>query len=97
MDSEPLFDIQACILARDGDPVLVIFDFERGRFDNSAWLPTPVVYGPFDAPIVAVIAEGRRRGLASARLGIEQHQAGLPPQHYLQLTGTPARLAEVPG
>jgi Xaa-Pro dipeptidase len=34
MDSENLFDIQACILACGGDPVLVVFDFERGRFGN---------------------------------------------------------------
>ena len=87
MDSENLFDIQACILARDGDPVLVLFDFEQGRFDNSAWLPEPVAYGPFDDPIGAVIDEVRRRGLASARLGIEQRQAGLPPQHFLRLRG----------
>ena len=33
-----LFELPACILGRDGDPVLVVFDYERGRFDNSAWL-----------------------------------------------------------
>ena len=27
MDSENLFDTQACILARDGDPSVVLFDF----------------------------------------------------------------------
>ena len=85
MDSENLFDVQACILARDGDPVLVVFDFERGRFDNSAWLAEPVAYGPFDDPITAVAEELRRRGLDRARLGIEQRQAGLPPQQFLRL------------
>ena len=85
MDSENLFDIQACILARDGDPVLVVFDFERGRFDNSTWLAEPVAYGPFDDPMTAVVDELRRRGLDRARLGIEQRQAGLPPQHFLRL------------
>ena len=39
-DSENLFDTQACIVARDGDPSLVLFDFERGRFDNSTWSPS---------------------------------------------------------
>ena len=85
MDSENLFDIQACILARDGDPSVVLFDFERGRFDNSAWLAEPVAYGPFEDPITAVVEELRRRGLDRGRLGIEQRQAGLSPQHFLRL------------
>ena len=85
MDSENLFDTQACILARDGDPSVVLFDFERGRFDNSAWLAEPVAYGPFADPITAVVEELRRRGLDRGRLGIEQRQAGLSPQHFLRL------------
>ncbi len=84
-DSENLFDIQACVLTCDGDPVLVVFDFERGRFDNSAWLAAPVVYGPFDNPIMAVVDELRRLGLDRARLGIEQRQAALSPQLFLRL------------
>jgi len=85
MDSENLFDLQACLLTRDTDPVLVMFDFERGRFDNSAWLATPVAYGPFDDPIMSVVDELRRLGLDRARLGIEQRQAGLPPRLFLKL------------
>jgi Xaa-Pro dipeptidase len=85
MDSENLFDIQACILTRDGDPVLVVFDFERGRFDNSAWLAEPVAYGPFDDPISAVVDQLRRLRLDRARLGVEQRQPGLPPLQFLRL------------
>ena len=85
MDSENLFDLQACLLTRDTDPVLVMFDFERGRFDNSAWLAAPVAYGPFDDPIMAVVDELQRLGLDRARLGIEQRQAGLPPRLFLKL------------
>ena len=78
MDSENLFDVQACILPRGADPVLVIFDFERGRFDNSAWMAEPVAYGGFDDPGAAVCAEVRRLGLGRGRVGIDERAPGVP-------------------
>lgn len=85
MDSENLFDLQALVVPLEADPALVIFDFERGRFENSAWLPTPVVYGGFDDPIAAVARAVRDRGLDGQRLGVEQRLPWLSPHHFLRL------------
>jgi Xaa-Pro dipeptidase len=83
MDSENLFDPQACILPAGGDPVLVILDFELGRFENSAWLQEPVLYGHFDDPVAAFAAAVSTAGLARSRLGIDQRWIGA--QQYQQL------------
>jgi Xaa-Pro dipeptidase len=76
MDSENLFDPQACLIAAGADPVLVILDFERGRFDNSAWLPTAIEFGGFADPALAFAAAVHRQGLGNARIGLEQRAIG---------------------
>jgi Xaa-Pro dipeptidase len=80
MDSENLFDPQCCILAADGDPALVVFDFEHGRFENSSWLTEPILYGSFEDPIAAFTRAATERGLGRARLGVEQR--GIGTQQY---------------
>src|SRR5579862_2516669 len=72
MDSENLFDPQACVLAAGNDPVLVILDFELGRFKNSAWLERPVLFGQFDDPVDAFATAIAAEGLAGSRLGIDR-------------------------
>jgi len=86
MDSENLFDPQACILAIGKDPVLVILDFELGRFENSSWLEKSVFFGQFDDPIVAFANAIAAEGLASSRIGIDRRFIGA--QQYQQLVGT---------
>jgi Xaa-Pro dipeptidase len=76
MDSENLFDPQACIVASSADPVLVILDFERGRFQNSSWLPSAIEFDAFAEPTLAVADAVKRQGLARGRLAIEQRALG---------------------
>jgi Xaa-Pro dipeptidase len=83
MDSENLFDPQACILAAGNDPLLVILDFELGRFKNSAWLEKPILYGQFDDPVDAFVKATAAEGLAGSRLGIDRRWIGA--QQYQQL------------
>lgn len=76
MDSENLFDPQACILAAGADPVLVILDFERGRFQNSSWLPAAIEFDAFTDPTLATADAIQRQDLGRGRLGIEQRALG---------------------
>ena len=76
MDSEDLFDPQACVVAAGADPVLVILDFERGRFDNSAWLAAPVEFDGFADPVLAFATTVQRQGLGTGRIGLEQRAIG---------------------
>ena len=85
MDSENLFDFQCLIVPADGEPTLVILDFEEARAENSVGLGRVVSYHAFDDPIEAVVAQVRAAGLAGGRLGLEQ-RAGVTPQSYLRFT-----------
>lgn len=76
MDSENLFDPQACIVAAGADPVLVILDFERGRFQNSSWLGAASEFDGFADPVLAFAEAIERHGLARGRIGIEQRALG---------------------
>jgi Xaa-Pro dipeptidase len=76
MDSENLFDPQSCILAAGADPVLVILDFERGRFQNSSWLAGAIEFDAFADSTLAIADAIQRQGLGRGRLGIEQRALG---------------------
>ena len=75
MDSENLFDPQACIVPAGQDPILVVLDFELGRFENSAWLEKPILYGQFDDPVTAFAGAVVSAGLASATAGNSSFQS----------------------
>jgi Xaa-Pro dipeptidase len=93
MDSENLFDPQACIVAAGSDPTLVILDFELGRFANSAWLEKPVTYGQFDDPVAAFAEAISAVGLSRSRLGIDRRGIGAE-QYQRLLAALPAATAE---
>lgn len=76
MDSENLFDPQACLVAAGADPVLIILDFERGRFDNSAWLKEAIEFDGFADPVLAFTDAVKRQGLRTGRIGLEQRAIG---------------------
>jgi Xaa-Pro dipeptidase len=76
MDSENLFDPQACIVAAGTDPVLVILDFEGGRFQNSSWLGAAIEFNSFADPVLAFAEAIKHHSLARGRIGIEQRALG---------------------
>src|SRR4249920_470425 len=47
MDSENLFDFQCLIVGREGEPTLVILDFEEARAANTVGYGQPVSYHAF--------------------------------------------------
>lgn len=75
MDSENLFDFQALVVPLAGEPDLVIFDFELGRAEASAWLGRPSVYTSFEDPVAATVAAVERAGLRRGRIALEQRAA----------------------
>ena len=81
MDSENLFDFQCLIVPADGEPVLVILDFEEARAANSVGFGRTISYHAFDDPITAVLTQVAALGLTKARLGLES-RAGVTPASY---------------
>jgi Xaa-Pro dipeptidase len=83
MDSENLFDFQCLIVPADGEPVLVILDFEEARAANSVGAGRVVSYHAFDDPIDAVLDQLGALDLKEARLGLES-RAGITPASYVR-------------
>ncbi|CAN5821469.1 Xaa-Pro peptidase family protein [soil metagenome] len=87
MDSENLFDFQALIVPLEGEPDLVIFDFELGRAEASSWLAKPSAYTSFEDPVTATLQAVSRAGLSRVRIGLEQRATTVS-------AGTLTRLAD---
>ena len=85
MDSENLFDYQCLLVLRDRDPVLIISHFEKACSENSCWLESVRVYGPFEDPINATIDSVREAKLQSGSLGLERRSRGLSVDFYEKL------------
>lgn len=79
MDSENLFDYQCAVLAPDMDaPMLVIFEFELARADNSAVVDDIRSYGTFDDPIAFTLEQlaalpGKRIALDRSTLPVARY------------------------
>ena len=82
MDSENLFDYQCLLVPGDRDPVLIISHFEEARAENSCWLETVRLYGPFEDPIEATLSAVQDLKLESSRLGMERRSRGLSVDFY---------------
>jgi Xaa-Pro dipeptidase len=79
MDSENLFDFQALVVPLDGDPRLVIFDFELGRIEASSWLKDAVTFTSLQDPVAVAIDTIRASGLGRRSIGLEQRGIGVSP------------------
>jgi len=82
LDNDNLSDIQAVIVPRDRDPVLVLFWFEAGRAENTCWLDDVVLYRANEDPLGVVAGVLRRLGLANGRLGVERPMLGLNANQF---------------
>lgn len=87
MDTENFFDFQALIVPLTAEPFHVILDFEKGRYDNSAWSRQHVIFdsATFQDPLAATAAALRDHGLGGKRLGLEQRYTPLNPHQFQQI------------
>ena len=82
MDSENLFDYQCAVLHLDMDaPILVIFEFELARAENSVVVDDIRSYGTFDDPISFTV--GQLAGLSGRRIALDR--STLPVDRYRNL------------
>lgn len=70
-DTENLFDYQCLVVPADGEPALVIFDFELGRWEASAWLRRVRAYTSFEDPVAITMETLREMGNQWRTVGIE--------------------------
>jgi Xaa-Pro dipeptidase len=79
------WDFQCCIVTHQGNPTLLLFNFELGRFLASSWLDEPVLYTAHDNPVQKVIELLEALHLRDRRLGIEENSPNLGVRKYRQL------------
>lgn len=85
------WEFRALVISPDRDPALLLFHFERGRFEASSWLDEAEYYGPGVDPVERLTTMISDLGLAGARIGVETNGPTIDGNRYRQLTG---RLAQ---
>ncbi len=92
MDSENLFDYQCAVLGSDMDaPMLVIFEFELARAENSVAVDDIRSYGTFDDPIAFTLEQltgmpGRKIALDRSTLPVARYGSLLAGLDGYELT-----------
>ena len=79
------WDFQCCIVADSGDPTLLLFNFELGRFLASTWLSELVLYTAQDDPVQKLVNVLGDLRLRNRRLGIEENSPNLGVNNYRRL------------
>lgn len=79
------WDFQCCLLTHSGDPYLLIFNFELGRFLASSWLAQPLLYAAADDPIQKVVEMVDSVHLRGKAVGIEENSGNLGVRRYERL------------
>src|SRR5688500_4673346 len=67
------WEFRAAVISHDAVPELLLYQFERGRFLASSWLPDARFYAAGESPVAGLVSMLRDGGLAGARIGIEEH------------------------
>ncbi len=80
-----LWDYQCLILALNGQPVLVLWQFELGRFQSSCRTAQAATYQTEDDPIAFTTQTLEKLGLRSSCLGMELTSVCLTVQLYQRL------------
>ena len=79
------WEFRALVIMHHGDPVLLLYSFERGRFVASSWLTDAVFYGPMDDPVSRLAGTIHDLNLAASRLGIELNASNLTVATYQRM------------
>lgn len=67
------WEFRAALITPDRDPMLLLYQFERGRFLVSSWLENATWYGAGHPPMPVLAEMIREAKLARGRIGIEAH------------------------
>lgn len=65
------WEYRAAIICHDRDPVLLLYNFERGRFLTSSWLEDAIFYGPMDDPVQSLAVALKEQVADRSAVGIE--------------------------
>jgi Xaa-Pro aminopeptidase len=80
------WEFRAAIISHDRPPALLLYEFERGRFEASSWLREANYYGPGDDTAALLKSIINANGLASAKVGVEINATNLTVDLHRRLS-----------
>ena len=80
-----LWDYQCLVLPLEAEPFMVLWQFERGRFEASAMACGVELYELLDDPVEKTVEALRKRGLAGKSIGLEPQGTYLSPAMYARV------------
>jgi Xaa-Pro dipeptidase len=76
---------RACLLPRDGEPIMILRAVDLGPFEESSWLTRSVAFADWEDPVQVLTDTIRRIGYASGRIGLDEDSYCMPLRRFKQL------------
>jgi Xaa-Pro dipeptidase len=76
---------RACLLPRDGEPVMILRAVDLGPFTESSWLTRSVAFADWEDPIRLLADTMRHLGCANGRVGLDEDSYCMPLRRFKQL------------
>ena len=73
---------RACLLPRDGDPVMILRAVDLGPFTESSWLSRSVAFADWEDPIKVLADTVRSLGCANGRVGLDEDSYCMPLSRF---------------
>ncbi|SFJ85168.1 Xaa-Pro dipeptidase [Bradyrhizobium sp. cf659] len=77
---------RACVLPRDGEPIMILRAVDLGPFTESSWLSRSVAFADWEAPIRVLADTIRSLGYATGRVGLDEDSYCMPLSRFKQLS-----------
>jgi Xaa-Pro dipeptidase len=90
---------RACLLPRDGEPIMILRTVDLGPFAESSWLSRSVAFADWEDPIRVLADTIRSLGCAKGRVGLDEDSYCMPLSRFKHLSAQlpDARFADFSG
>ena len=77
---------RACLLPRDGEPIMILRAVDLGPFAESSWLSRSVAFADWEDPIQVLADTIRSLGYAAGRVGLDEDSYCMPLSRFKRLS-----------
>ena len=77
---------RACLLPRDGEPIMILRAVDLGPFAESSWLSRSVAFADWEDPVQVLADTIRSLGCAKGRVGLDEDSYCMPLSRFKHLS-----------
>ncbi|MBR0786759.1 M24 family metallopeptidase [Bradyrhizobium iriomotense] len=77
---------RACLLPRDGEPIMILRAVDLGPFSESSWLQRSVAFADWEDPVKVLADTIRGLGCATGRVGLDEDSYCMPLSRFKHLS-----------